>query len=136
MFTHQTLLYGLAALYLMVYGPAIVNPKRFSKAMKSLLSNEDLTRLMGGLLFLVSAMFLSVQASFTKDWAIIVPIIGWGTLIKAAWLMWFPKSIKTMWKQLGKETTVALLSLLVMAISIGLIYVATELLPGIEIVAG
>ncbi len=136
MFTHKFLLIALAIMYLVLYLPALLNPKRFSKAMKNLLGDENTVRIIGAIMLVISMIFLSAQYKFSSDWATIIPIIGWLLFIKGVTFVWWPKMTKKVWKKMGNETTVSLISLLAIVIAVALCYVAKELLPGYEIIAG
>ena len=99
-----------------------------------MLGDQNLVRLMGGVEILVAMIFLSVQYTFSKDWATLIPIIGWIAFIEGTMLLWYPSLPKKMWKKIGSEHSVALMSILGIILAVALCYVAKELLPGYEIV--
>ncbi|MBT4917796.1 hypothetical protein HN709_04390 [Candidatus Peregrinibacteria bacterium] len=136
MFTHKFLLIALAVYYAVVLLPALANPKRFSKAVKNMVSDESRVRMMGIMVLIISMIYLSVQHTFTKDWAVLIPILGWAAFIKGVVMIWHPDHFKKMWKKIGSEHAVAIISILGIIIAVALCYVAKELLPGYEIVAG
>lgn len=133
MFTPQFLLVGLAILILSVGLPALIVHKKYTEALKEIISDKNSVRLIGFMSLIISAFFLSVQWKFTKNWVIIIPIIGWISLAKGLMTLWFPNLAKTMVKELILKSEVinALIAVLMVLLGIGLMYVAIEIIPTI-----
>jgi hypothetical protein len=129
----------MAALMVIIFLPALANPKKFRKALKSFVSEKEAVRSTGGSLIILSAIFLAVQWKFSKDWTIIIPIFGWLTLVKGIAYLWSPNLVKKIvktWKIYNTDGGIAIASIIAMALAAALIYIATEMLTGIELIAG
>lgn len=139
MFTPQYLLIALAVFVLIVMLPALANPKKFRKALKTLLTDENTIRISGFLSLLVALIFLSVNWRFQNDWIISISILGWAAFLKGIVMIWNPNYIKKMVKRCklyNTDTGVAILSILGVVLAALLIYLGTELVTLGEIVSG
>jgi len=117
----------MAILVAAILIPAILYPKKWQKVMKKALKEESLVRLSAFVTFIISFLFLSVHWKFNGGWFMIIPIIGWLTLLKGFMLLWFPGSIYKMAKKvyLKSETATTLMAFIgLIVFSIGLPYVA------------
>jgi hypothetical protein len=124
--TPSLLLIGLAVLMAAMFIPAILSTKKWQKAMKKIVSDTTTLRLLSMILFIMSFLFLSVHWKFNGGWFIVIPIIGWLTLVKALTYLWFPEHIYKLAKKvyLKSENTASLLAFIGLLLSIGLTYVA------------
>lgn len=124
--TPSLLLIAMAVLLAVIMIPAILNTKKWQKAMKKTASDEVSIRILSFFTLLVSFLFLSVHWKLTGGWFIIIPIIGWLALIKAVVYLWWPEFVYTMAKKtyLKSEGMTALIAFLGLVIAIGLTYVA------------
>jgi len=123
--TPSLLLIALAILLVAVCLPAIVSPKKWQKEIKKIISEESLLRLLALFLLLFSFLFLSLHWKLNGGWLIIIPIIGWLTLIKALTFLWFPEFIykKTKNLFLKSEVATSIIAFVGLLMSIGLIYI-------------
>jgi len=125
--TPSLLLIGFAIMVAAVFIPAILNPKKWQKSAKKIMSDETMMRNNAFMIMIFSFLFLSVHWKFNGGWFILIPIIGWLTLVKALVYLWFPKFVYRMAKKyyLKSENTLTLLAFLMLLVfSIGLTYVA------------
>lgn len=124
--TPSFLLIALSVFYAIILIPAILLPKEFQKAMKEITGDRALLRVTGLFTVLVSFLFLSVHWKFTGGWFILIPIMGWGALLKGTTMMLFPKFTYLMVKKtvLSSEAVLGWMAFIGLLIAIGLAYVA------------
>lgn len=139
MFTPQFLLLALAAFLLTIGLPALANPKKFRKAMKSFVSDENIVRLSGFISMIFAFFFLSVNWKFQNDWMVLISVIGWASFLKGIVLLWNPDFARKMAKKsslFNTDTGVAILSIIMVVAAALLIYIGTEVITLGEIVSG
>ncbi|MBT3864478.1 hypothetical protein HOE67_04450 [Candidatus Peregrinibacteria bacterium] len=123
--TPKLLLVAFAIMMIIVLFPALLNPKKFQKAIKQMVSDEAQTRLLGLWILTISFLFLSVHWKLTGGWYIIIPIIGWLALIKGCIYIWFPKTIQKIAKKvwLKSENKTGILAFIDLLAIIALLYI-------------
>lgn len=137
MFTPQNLFYGLSALALIVYVPALVNPKVFRKEITKVLSDDTNIRLVGMFALMFSFIFLSVKHTFDGGWVMLIALFGWLGLLKGVVYLWSPDMIKKIAKKEFKsESSTIAIAILAILLGLGLAYVGYNLANLGEIVAG
>ncbi|MBI4231991.1 hypothetical protein HY605_02060 [Candidatus Peregrinibacteria bacterium] len=139
MFTPQLLLYGMAFLCLMFCLPALVNPKRYRKTLIDMAKDEKIVRLYGSIILLMGFFFLSVQWRFenVRDWMVIIPVIGWLSIVKGVVYTWFPEFVERKVKIFfGDDSKVTLWAVVGIILAVLLTYVTMNYISLGEIVAG
>ena len=137
MITPQMLLYGLSAVIAVASLPAIVNPRKFNKAVKELLSKREMIRISGVFALIISFLFLSVHWKLSGKWMMTISIIGWISFIKGVARLWWPDFVRKQVKKFfKKENTTVAFGLIGIIIAAGLSYIAMEIITIGEIVAG
>lgn len=139
MFTPQLLLYGLAVLCLVICLPGLVNPKRYRKEMIRMAKDETTVRIYGMFALVIGFLFLSVQWKFDngKNWMMIIPIIGWLSILKGIVYNWSPEFVKHKIKMFfGDDSKVTLWSVLGTILAVALAYVAMNYISLGEMVSG
>ena len=138
MFTPQLLISALVIWILIFYVPALVHPRRFQKALKPILTDRTNTRLVGGMILLIALMFLSVEWRFSQDYLLVIPILGWLSLLKGIYFIWFPDHVKQLTKKLllKSESNVTTFAVLAIVMAVILVYYMGNFLGGFELVAG
>ena len=131
MITESMVLYGLAILIAIMYIPAVLNPKTFRKEMISLCSDRKSLYVLSGVILLMGFLILSVEYNLkaVSGWNMLVPLIGWATILKSAIFIWCPDFIKNQVKTMyNNDQQVRILAVFVLLISVGLYHVATNLI--------
>lgn len=125
----RMLLIATAILLTVLHMPALLNTEKYKKAMKELTGEKNLIRIMGLLMLILSFIYLSVHWKFTGGWFILIPILGWGTLLKGITWIWHPEFVSKMIKKvvLRSDNTAGLVGFLTMIAAIGLLYVGIYL---------
>ena len=123
--TPKLLLIAFAIFMTILFLPALLNTKKFQKEIKRFMKDENALRLGAFFLMIISFLFLSVHWKFTGGWYMLIPIIGWGMLIKGAIWFWFPEFTYKMVKKfyIKSENQTGLLSFFVLLLTIGILYV-------------
>jgi len=138
MFTPQILLFLVVGIIAVIYLPAIASPKKFRKAMKSFMADHNIVRLLGIFIMLIGFMFLSVQWKFEGSWMIIIPILGWASLLKGLVFVWRPQCMEKAVKKilLKSDTHASAVAVVAIAAAAALVYIAMNLIVLGEVVAG
>lgn len=137
MITGKLLLIGLGALLAIICIPGLINPKTCRKELKDFLSDKNTIRILGVIGLVMGFLFLSVNWKIEKNWLATISILGWITILKSTISLWFPEYMKKMSKTwLNSNNSIIVLSLLGIAFSLVLFYIANKYLSGIEIVSG
>jgi hypothetical protein len=123
--TPKLLLIAFAIFMTILFLPALLNTKKFQKEIKRFMKDENALRLGAFFLMIISFLFLSVHWKFTGGWYMLIPIIGWGMLIKGAIWFWFPEFTYKMVKKfyIKSENQTGLLSFFELLLTIGILYV-------------
>ncbi len=129
----------MAVLISVFYLPALANPKKFRKALRSWACEKEVVRLSGVVIMLMALIFLTVHWKLKGEWMMTISIIGWLTFIKGLVFIWNPTWIKRIvkkWKIYNDDTYIAMLSIVAILVAAALVYIGMELLTIGEIVAG
>lgn len=127
--TPKFLLISLSIYIFILIIPGIISPNYFRKSYKKLYSEADYIRILAMFALLFGFLFLSVNYIPTNDISAIIPILGYLMVIKGIVLFWFPNLSKAKVKFLfSSDRTTALWCLLALAVGLGLLYVAVNLI--------
>jgi len=98
----------------------LFNPHYYQKAFKELLGNTSFL-LFGGLLAIIfGSLIIQNHNYWTKNWTILITIIGWIALVKGFFLLAFPSSLRVFKPFFEKEKMVLFYA--VMLIIVGLVF--------------
>lgn len=96
----------LGAIMLATGVGAYLHPAAFHRMFGNFAENPATTYLSGLLAIAIGVLIVISHNVWVADWPIIITLIGWGSLIKGAWLIVSPKSYMTAMKSAWKTSHV------------------------------
>ncbi|MBU4346165.1 MAG: hypothetical protein KKH29_02425 [Candidatus Omnitrophica bacterium] len=101
----------------------LFNLKNYQKVLDDFCKSSALIYL-GGIFALVFGLLVLVFHNvWVANWTVIITILGWGALIKGAWLIIFPNTVAKFTQGYQKKTTLLTLHL-VIALALGIFLIA------------
>jgi hypothetical protein len=86
----------LAVVYLAAAFGAFFNPDSYRKIAEDVYKNAALTYLMGFIAVVVGSLIVHFHNSWTRDWTVLITIVGWLALLKGITLIALPHIGKRM----------------------------------------
>lgn len=104
-YTMSFVLYVLAFIMVVIWGPALIVPKKFMKVVGGIMKNSDMVRMMSLRTMLIAFFFLAMYPLLKGGWLMIISILGRLMLIKSVVGLRFPGLLQKKFSRLYAKTS-------------------------------
>ena len=111
----------IALIYLVIGIGLVANPKYYHKMFDKLINNSSMLFFSGILALVAGYLLVSYHNIWEGGWIVVITVFGWLSLIKGAFILMFPNSMKKFSKGLFKTSDAFLVDGLIIII-LGLIF--------------